>query len=76
MGSSAPLQSAQLLTRHWRIHDAAKSGFEAIDGDGVIGQYPLLIAGQPCWEEPSSTLLNVQTDPDWKEIILCSSFAP
>ncbi|KAK9844452.1 hypothetical protein WJX74_002702 [Apatococcus lobatus] len=45
MRSPASLRSAQLLTRHWRIHDAAEAGFEAVDGDGVIGQYPLLIAG-------------------------------
>ena len=38
------LQPAQLLFRHWRIHDAA-AGDSLVDGEGVIGQQPLLEPG-------------------------------
>lgn len=38
------LQPAQLLFRHWRIHDSA-AGDSIVDGDGVIGQQPLLAPG-------------------------------
>lgn len=38
-------QSAQLLFRHWHIHDAAGEDQE-VDGEGVIGQQPVLIPGQ------------------------------
>ncbi len=35
---------AQLLFRHWRIHDSA-AGDSMVDGEGVIGQQPLLVPG-------------------------------
>lgn len=38
-------QAAQLLFRHWHIHDAGGEDQE-VDGEGVIGQQPLLIPGQ------------------------------
>ena len=38
-------QPAQLLFRHWRIHDAA-AGDSLVDGEGVIGQQPLLEPGE------------------------------
>ena len=38
-------QVAQLLFRHWHIHDAGGEDQE-VDGEGVIGQQPLLIPGQ------------------------------
>lgn len=36
--------SAQLLFRHWRIHDAAGDD-SVVDGEGVIGQQPILEPG-------------------------------
>jgi ApaG protein len=38
-------QPAQLLFRHWHIHDAA-TGDQLVDGEGVIGQQPLLEPGE------------------------------
>jgi ApaG protein len=35
---------AQLLFRHWRIHDAAGEDTE-IDGEGVVGEQPVLQPG-------------------------------
>ncbi|MFM7679711.1 MAG: Co2+/Mg2+ efflux protein ApaG [Roseiflexaceae bacterium] len=37
-------RSAQLLTRHWDIVDDIGEQF-AVDGDGVVGQQPLMQAG-------------------------------
>ncbi|HSH75652.1 MAG TPA: Co2+/Mg2+ efflux protein ApaG [Longimicrobiales bacterium] len=36
--------AAQLLFRHWRIHDSAV-GDSVVDGEGVIGQQPFLAPG-------------------------------
>ena len=36
--------SAQLLFRHWYIHDASGEDTE-VDGDGVVGQQPMLGPG-------------------------------
>ena len=33
--------SVQLISRHWKIYDALKS-LEIVEGDGVIGQKPVL----------------------------------
>ena len=38
-------QAAQLLFRHWRIHDAAGEDQE-VDGEGVVGEQPMLTPGQ------------------------------
>ena len=38
-------QPARLLTRHWRITDAA-GRISLIDGDGVVGEQPLLHPGE------------------------------
>ena len=38
-------QAAQLLFRHWRIHDSA-TGDSVVDGEGVIGEQPLLAPGE------------------------------
>tara|TARA_Y100000588_G_C14063568_1_gene842585 strand:- start:587 stop:1009 length:423 start_codon:yes stop_codon:yes gene_type:complete len=38
-------QAAQLLFRHWRIHDAGGEDQE-VDGEGVVGEQPLLTPGQ------------------------------
>ncbi|MEQ1856298.1 MAG: Co2+/Mg2+ efflux protein ApaG [Longimicrobiales bacterium] len=38
-------QPAQLLFRHWLIHDSA-AGDSLVDGEGVIGQQPVLAPGQ------------------------------
>lgn len=37
-------EAAQLLFRHWRIHDAVGEDTE-VDGEGVIGQQPTLAPG-------------------------------
>jgi ApaG protein len=37
-------QTAQLLFRHWRIHDSA-AGDSLVDGEGVIGEQPVLDPG-------------------------------
>ena len=37
-------QSAQLLSRRWRIHDSIGED-TAVAGDGVVGEQPLLIPG-------------------------------
>ena len=38
-------QAAQLLFRHWCIHDAGGEDQE-VDGEGVVGEQPLLTPGQ------------------------------
>ena len=38
-------QSAQLLFRHWRIHDAGGEDQE-VDGEGVVGEQPVLTPRQ------------------------------
>lgn len=38
------MEPARLLFRHWRIHDSA-AGDSVVDGEGVIGQQPLLAPG-------------------------------
>ena len=38
-------QAAQLLFRHWFIHDSAGDDQE-VDGEGVVGQQPLLVPGK------------------------------
>lgn len=37
--------TAQLLFRHWRIHDAAGDD-STVDGEGVVGEQPILEPGQ------------------------------
>jgi ApaG protein len=37
-------EPARLLFRHWRIHDSA-AGDSLVDGEGVIGQQPLIAPG-------------------------------
>lgn len=38
-------EDARLLFRHWRIHDAVGEDSE-IDGEGVVGEQPLLAPGE------------------------------
>ncbi len=38
-------QTVQLLTRHWDITDA-RGGLHVVDGDGVVGDQPVLNPGQ------------------------------
>lgn len=38
-------QPVQLLTRHWKITDA-RGGVNHVDGDGVIGEQPVLAPGE------------------------------
>jgi ApaG protein len=37
-------EPAQLLFRHWRIHDSAGDDAE-VDGEGVVGEQPFLLPG-------------------------------
>lgn len=37
--------TVQLLTRHWRITDA-RGTINLVDGDGVVGEQPVLLPGQ------------------------------
>ncbi|MEO6153228.1 MAG: Co2+/Mg2+ efflux protein ApaG [Croceibacterium sp.] len=37
--------TVQLRTRHWRITDA-RGGISLVDGDGVVGESPILAPGQ------------------------------
>lgn len=37
-------EEARLLFRHWRIHDAVGEDTE-VDGEGVVGEQPLLVPG-------------------------------
>jgi ApaG protein len=37
-------EAAQLLFRHWLIHDSA-TGDEMVDGEGVVGEQPFLAPG-------------------------------
>jgi len=39
------LPTVQLLTRHWRITDASGRNSQ-VDGDGVVGEQPVLKAGE------------------------------
>lgn len=38
-------QAVQLLTRHWRITDG-RGMVNLVEGDGVVGEQPLLLPGQ------------------------------
>ena len=38
-------QTVQLLTRHWRITDG-RGAISFVDGDGVVGEQPILQPGQ------------------------------
>ena len=38
-------QAAQLLFRHWLIHDSTGEDQE-VDGEGVVGQQPLIVPGK------------------------------
>ncbi|MEP3226330.1 MAG: Co2+/Mg2+ efflux protein ApaG [Parasphingorhabdus sp.] len=38
-------QAVQLLTRHWRISDA-RGALHKVDGDGVIGEQPIIQPGK------------------------------
>ena len=44
-GHCTPLTSAQLRSRHWVIRHGTSATADVVEGDGVIGEYPLLTAG-------------------------------
>ena len=44
-GVSRPAASVQLRSRHWRVFDQAGELVDEIQGDGVVGQQPILRAG-------------------------------
>ena len=37
--------TCQLQTRHWRIYNTATGNVERVDGEGVVGRYPILHEG-------------------------------
>ena len=43
--SGRGFETCQLISRHWRIKNAEDGSLDQVDGDGVIGQYPLLREG-------------------------------
>lgn len=45
IGLAPPLLSAQLQSRHWIIRGADGRELDRINGDGVVGEHPLLQAG-------------------------------
>jgi uncharacterized protein affecting Mg2+/Co2+ transport len=47
------VEEVQLQGRYWKITSA--NGVDEIQGDGVIGQYPILTAGGPTYEYQSYT---------------------
>lgn len=46
LAGGAPLASAQLRSRYWRIRDAAGRVVNEVRGEAVVGQYPLLRPGE------------------------------
>ena len=44
-GVTPVLQTAQLHSRHWYIHDSSGEVIDEIHGDGVVGQQPIMEAG-------------------------------
>ena len=44
-GAAHPVEQVQLRSRHWRIFDAAGELVDEIQGEGVVGQHPTLMAG-------------------------------
>lgn len=56
-GAQPPLASAQLLSRRWVVSHPAGSGApdDAVEGPGVVGLTPLLLAGGPPFEYCSMT---------------------
>ena len=40
-----PLRQVQLLERHWRIKDEDGNVVSEVDGEGVLGEQPVLVAG-------------------------------
>ena len=49
-----PVESVQLLGRHWVIEDA-HDGREEVRGAGVIGEHPRLLPGAPPFRYQSQT---------------------
>lgn len=45
-GTFQPLASAQLASRRWVIRNGAGAVENEVQGEGVIGEYPLLQAGE------------------------------
>lgn len=45
MGLRPPIERAQLLSRHWIIRDSSGRIVHDIEGEGVIGEFPCLKAG-------------------------------
>lgn len=44
-GVREPIESAKLQSRHWIVRDSSGAVTDRIDGDGVLGEFPVLRAG-------------------------------
>ena len=60
-GAAHPVAQVQLRSRHWRIFDAAGELVDEIQGEGVVGQHPTLIAGENSMPATSISPLAVHT---------------
>lgn len=54
-GSEPPFSSVQLLDRRWLIRNAAGLVESEVQGEGVVGQYPILVHGGPEFAYQSCT---------------------
>ena len=52
-----PIESVQLLGRHWRIRDGS-GRIETVEGEAVIGEHPRLLAGGPSFKYNSLTFMD------------------
>lgn len=46
-GLQPAIAAVKLRSRHWHIYDADNKLVDEIQGDGVVGEYPVLRAGAP-----------------------------
>lgn len=61
-----PLKSVQLRERYWRISSA--NGTEEVQGEGVIGHFPILEEGGETFEYSSYTSITTQTRYTHKDL--------
>jgi hypothetical protein len=58
-GVREPIESAKLQSRHWIVRDSSGAVTDRIDGDGVLGEFPVLRAGEAPVFVPGTSLLVV-----------------
>lgn len=61
-----PLRCVQLQRRHWKITSA--NGIEEVDGEGVIGEYPVLKEGGESFDYSSYTSIVTQDHYTHKDV--------